>query len=176
MLSATCDNSGTSVVRKNIGCIPDVNPQLYSLLVDGCHVCSAGNQHSSLVWLQVGSARRQSTTVEECGSNLLLRLEILFGRRPSPAPAVLAAPRRAASPPTWRRRRGPQLSAPAVEDERLSAATGGREALHLHGHRVPAACVMPFQGGDARRSSSRMSQISPSWSSLKLKSSGSPPQ
>jgi hypothetical protein len=29
---------------------------------------------------------------------------------------------------------------------------------------------------DARRSSSRMSQISPSWSSLKLKSSGSPPQ
>jgi hypothetical protein len=84
--------------------------------------------------------------VEECGSNLLLRLDILFGRRPSPAPAVLAAPRREASPPTWRRR-GPQLSAPAVEDERLSAATGGREALHLHGHRVPAACVVPLQGG-----------------------------
>jgi hypothetical protein len=52
---------------------------------------------------QVGSAHRQSTTADECGSGLLLRLEILFRRRPSPAPAMLVAPHRAASPPTWRR-------------------------------------------------------------------------
>jgi hypothetical protein len=46
--------------RKTIGCSPHVNPQLYSLLVDGCHACGVGNQRSSLVWLQVGSARNNS--------------------------------------------------------------------------------------------------------------------
>jgi hypothetical protein len=55
-----------------------------------------------------------------------------------------------------------------AEDEHVSTAVGRRESrvddrgatTHLHGHQVPAPRAVPFTA-DARRSSSRVSHISP---------------